>query len=100
MGIARDQDMPGYEAFEKEAWGFKVRVPSDCMYARFLVLTALQHDRLNVERRLSNVGQSTEALGSPLGEIKTSDIARLMELFQVSPSPLPLHCMITSSPRP
>ncbi|EJF61846.1 hypothetical protein DICSQDRAFT_59695 [Dichomitus squalens LYAD-421 SS1] len=65
MGIARDQDMPGYEAFEKEAWGFK-------------------HDRLNVERRLSNAGQSTEALSSPLGEIKTSDIARLMELFQSS----------------
>ena len=42
-----------------------------------------QHDRLNVERRLSNAAQSTEALGSPVGDIKTSDIARLMELFQV-----------------
>lgn len=24
MSIAQDPDMPGYEAFEKEAWGFKV----------------------------------------------------------------------------
>lgn len=38
----------------------------------------MQHDRLNVERRIS----STEA-GRPIGEIKTSDVARLMELFQV-----------------
>ena len=29
------------------------------------------------------MAQSTEALSSPLGDIKTSDIARLMELFQV-----------------
>ncbi|KAI0718554.1 hypothetical protein C8T65DRAFT_762698 [Cerioporus squamosus] len=65
MSIAQDPDMPGYEAFEKEAWGFK-------------------HDRLNVERRLSNAAQSTEALSSPLGDIKTSDVARLMELFQQS----------------
>ncbi|KAI1792392.1 hypothetical protein LXA43DRAFT_887601 [Ganoderma leucocontextum] len=65
MSIARDPDMPGYEPFEKEAWSFK-------------------HDRLNVERRLSGAGQSTEALGSSMGEIKTSDIARLMELFQSS----------------
>ena len=26
MSIAQDPDMPGYEAFEKEAWGFKVSV--------------------------------------------------------------------------
>ena len=25
MGIAQDSDMPGYEEFEKQAWGFKVR---------------------------------------------------------------------------
>ncbi|KAH8998050.1 hypothetical protein EDB92DRAFT_1941683 [Lactarius akahatsu] len=49
-------DMKGYEDFEKEAWGFK-------------------HDRLNVERRLSDANGS--------GQIRTSDIARLMELFQV-----------------
>ena len=24
MSIAQDPDMPGYEVFEKEAWGFKV----------------------------------------------------------------------------
>ncbi|KAH9929010.1 uncharacterized protein BXZ73DRAFT_48308 [Epithele typhae] len=65
MAIAQDSDMPGYEPFEKEAWSFK-------------------HDRLNVERRVSNAGQSTDALGSPVGDIKTSDIARLMELFQSS----------------
>ncbi|RPD53733.1 hypothetical protein L226DRAFT_469903 [Lentinus tigrinus ALCF2SS1-7] len=65
MSIAQDPEMPGYEAFEKEAWGFK-------------------HDRLNVERRISNTAQSTEASSSPLGDIKTSDIARLMELFQSS----------------
>ncbi|KAI0050287.1 hypothetical protein FA95DRAFT_1555794 [Auriscalpium vulgare] len=47
----------GYQDFEKEAWGFK-------------------HDRLSVERRLSDSNGS--------GYIKTSDIARLMELFQSS----------------
>jgi len=50
-------DMKGYEDFEKEAWNFK-------------------HDRLNVERRLSDTNGS--------GQIRTSDIARLMELFQSS----------------
>ncbi|KAI0672428.1 hypothetical protein C8Q78DRAFT_1126375 [Trametes maxima] len=65
MCIAQDPDLPGYEVFEKEAWGFK-------------------HDRLNVERRLSNAAQSGDATASVLGEIKTSDIARLMELFQSS----------------
>ena len=25
MGIARDPELPGYEEFEKQAWGFKVR---------------------------------------------------------------------------
>lgn len=50
-------DMKGYEDFEKEAWSFK-------------------HDRLNVERRLSDTNGS--------GQIRTSDIARLMELFQSS----------------
>ncbi|KAI0364212.1 hypothetical protein BV20DRAFT_974711 [Pilatotrama ljubarskyi] len=65
MCIAQDPDMPGYEVFEKEAWGFK-------------------HDRLSVERRLANAAQSSDALSSPRGEIKTSDVARLMELFQSS----------------
>ncbi|KAI0357825.1 hypothetical protein OH77DRAFT_1398212 [Trametes cingulata] len=65
MCIAQDPDMPGYEVFEKEAWGFK-------------------HDRLNVERRLANAAQSSDAMASPLGDIKTSDVARLMELFQQS----------------
>ncbi|KAH9848678.1 hypothetical protein C2E23DRAFT_843130 [Lenzites betulinus] len=63
MCIAQDPDMPGYEVFEKEAWGFK-------------------HDRLNVERRLT--AQSTDGMSSPSSGIKTSDVARLMELFQSS----------------
>ncbi|GBE83589.1 hypothetical protein SCP_0506440 [Sparassis crispa] len=64
--IAQDPDMPGYEEFEKEAWGFK-------------------HDRLNVERRVANASPNGESAGhSGLGDIKTSDVARLMELFQSS----------------
>ncbi|KAH8101751.1 hypothetical protein BXZ70DRAFT_931783 [Cristinia sonorae] len=62
MSIAQDPEMPGYEEFEKQAWGFK-------------------HDRLTVERRLA----SGESSGSHcLSEIKTSDVARLLELFQSS----------------
>ncbi|EIN14466.1 hypothetical protein PUNSTDRAFT_96359, partial [Punctularia strigosozonata HHB-11173 SS5] len=56
------QSMPGYEEFEKEAWAFK-------------------HDRLNVERKLAEV-KADRSFGA--GSIKTSDIARLMELFQSS----------------
>ncbi|KAF5325469.1 hypothetical protein D9619_009745 [Psilocybe cf. subviscida] len=52
--------MEGFETFEKEAWGFK-------------------HDRLNVERRLAEQGAEQKSQG-----VKTSDIARLMELFQSS----------------
>ncbi|KAG5645153.1 hypothetical protein DXG03_006776 [Asterophora parasitica] len=52
--------MPGYEEFEKEAWSFKF-------------------DRQNVEQRIAE--QSTE---SKVRQVKTSDIARLMELFQSS----------------
>ncbi|KAK0458444.1 uncharacterized protein EV420DRAFT_1542266 [Desarmillaria tabescens] len=52
--------MNGYEQFEREAWSFK-------------------HDRLNVERR---IGEAQE--GSGVRKITTSDIARLMELFQSS----------------
>ena len=37
-----------------------------------------QHDRLNVEKRIAD-GSATQS-----GLVKTSDIARLMELFQVS----------------
>ncbi|KAK7042466.1 hypothetical protein R3P38DRAFT_2890638 [Favolaschia claudopus] len=50
----------GYEEFEKESWGFK-------------------HDRLNVERRLAETQP-----GSDIRNVRTSDIARLMELFQSS----------------
>ncbi|KAJ7151410.1 hypothetical protein C8R43DRAFT_1127689 [Mycena crocata] len=50
----------GYEEFEKEAWGFK-------------------HDRINVERRMAEAPQ-----GSHIRNVRTSDVARLMELFQSS----------------
>ncbi|KZT00177.1 uncharacterized protein LAESUDRAFT_739719 [Laetiporus sulphureus 93-53] len=64
--IAEDPEMPGYEVFEKEAWAFK-------------------HDRLNVERRVASSTQLGETLAhTTMGEIKTSDVARLMELFQSS----------------
>lgn len=66
MAIAEDPEMPGYKEFEKEAWAFK-------------------HDRLNVERRMASSTQSGETLAhTSMGEIKTSDVARLMELFQSS----------------
>ena len=46
--------MDGYHEFEKEGWGFK-------------------HDRINVEKIIESAGPNA---------VKTSDIARLMELFQ------------------
>ncbi|KAF9011904.1 hypothetical protein BDQ17DRAFT_1387454 [Cyathus striatus] len=52
--------IPGYEDFEKEAWSFK-------------------HDRINVERRTSEAPSDNKAK-----HIRTSDVARLMELFQSS----------------
>ncbi|KAG2742941.1 hypothetical protein P692DRAFT_201795289 [Suillus brevipes Sb2] len=51
---------PGYEEFQKEGLEFK-------------------HDRLNVERRLND-----SPVGSSGSQVRTSDIARLMELFQSS----------------
>lgn len=45
--------LEGYKSFEKAAWSFR-------------------YDRMDVERRLENGGI-----------VRTSDIARLMELFQV-----------------
>ncbi|CAL1709617.1 unnamed protein product [Somion occarium] len=65
MSVAEDPDMPGYAEFEKEAWAFK-------------------HDRLSVEKRVSSAVSSDGPGGALLGEIKTSDVARLMELFQSS----------------
>ncbi|KAF9485627.1 hypothetical protein BDN70DRAFT_870925 [Pholiota conissans] len=55
------KNMEGYEAFEKEAWSFK-------------------HDRLNVERRFSDSSKGDTRMQT----VKTSDVARLMELFQSS----------------
>ncbi|KAG1819295.1 uncharacterized protein BJ212DRAFT_1345285 [Suillus subaureus] len=51
---------PGFEEFRKEGLEFK-------------------HDRLNVERRLND-----SPVGSSGSQVRTSDIARLMELFQSS----------------
>jgi hypothetical protein len=45
--------------------------------------SAKQHDRLNVERRVASATSGDGSGSTTLGEIKTSDIARLMELFQV-----------------
>ncbi|KAJ7164881.1 hypothetical protein C8R46DRAFT_1163554 [Mycena filopes] len=53
----------GYAEFEKEAWGFK-------------------HDRLNVERRMAETPP-----GSDVRNVRTSDVARLMELFQACFAP-------------
>ncbi|KAG2136028.1 hypothetical protein DEU56DRAFT_364890 [Suillus clintonianus] len=52
--------MPGYEEFRKEGMEFK-------------------HERLNVERRLND-----SPAGSSGSQVRTCDIARLMELFQSS----------------
>lgn len=57
-GIAAN--MPGFQEFQKEAWSFK-------------------HDRQNVERRISDA-----PVGSLGSQVRTSDVARLMELFQGS----------------
>ncbi|KAI6038602.1 hypothetical protein EDC04DRAFT_2569513 [Pisolithus marmoratus] len=51
-------NLPGFDDFRKEAWGFK-------------------HDRLNVERRILEA-----PVGSIGSQVRTSDVARLMELFQ------------------
>lgn len=56
-----DKQDDGWSVFEKESWAFK-------------------HDRIAVEARLAGGGQ-----------VKTSDIAHLMELFQVCPLTLPFH---------
>ncbi|KDR77131.1 hypothetical protein GALMADRAFT_66299 [Galerina marginata CBS 339.88] len=53
--------MEGYQDFEREAWSFK-------------------HDRLNVERRFTE----PNVVDPKIQSIKTSDVARLMELFQSS----------------
>ncbi|EKM56706.1 uncharacterized protein PHACADRAFT_141576 [Phanerochaete carnosa HHB-10118-sp] len=62
MEISKD---PGHEEFEKQAWGFK-------------------HDRLNVERRITNSSPQDGISAGVLGDIKVSDVARLMELYQSS----------------
>ncbi|KAL1742195.1 hypothetical protein HDZ31DRAFT_66205 [Schizophyllum fasciatum] len=53
-------DMEGYSEFEKESWAFK-------------------HDRADVQRRINDAPNELS-----VHQIRTSDIARLMELFQSS----------------
>lgn len=70
----------GYAEFEKESWAFKVR-GSFFLSASYVIdlfvdrLHIPQHDRLNVEKLIESNGA---------GAVKVSDIARLMELFQVT----------------
>lgn len=52
------RQLEGYDEFQREAWGFK-------------------HDRLSVERRIADSSERVE-------RVRTSDIARLMEMFQSS----------------
>ncbi|KAI4523287.1 hypothetical protein K525DRAFT_254721 [Schizophyllum commune Loenen D] len=53
-------EMEGYEEFEKESWAFK-------------------HDRADVQKRINDAPNELS-----VHQIRTSDIARLMELFQSS----------------
>ncbi|TFK29432.1 hypothetical protein FA15DRAFT_700030 [Coprinopsis marcescibilis] len=54
----------GWDTFEREAWSFK-------------------HDRLNIQRRIGGSSGGGEGPAGR-GEVRPSDIARLMELFQSS----------------
>jgi hypothetical protein len=68
----------GYEEFEKEAWGFKVCLSCpDPLSQANSTHELVKYDRLSVEQRISDSSTGPNV-------VKTSDIARLMELFQVS----------------
>jgi len=74
--------MEGYEEFRKEAWAFKVRMIM--FLSPVLMICRTQHDRLGVERRTLSEDPSVKLPMLPtLPTIRTSDISRLMELFQV-----------------
>lgn len=65
--------LEGYEDFEKESYAFKVGgVPVMPVKALKYTLTkaVVQHDRLGVEKRVENGG-----------EVKTSDVAHILELL-------------------
>ncbi|THH09697.1 hypothetical protein EW145_g1837, partial [Phellinidium pouzarii] len=68
------REMEGYEVFEKEAWGFKVSFLALCSSCTLLTWDS-KHDRLSIERLIDSSGPEA---------VKTSDVARLMELFQSS----------------
>jgi hypothetical protein len=72
------QTMDGYEDFEKEAWGFKV-MHRLITHTASTYLASAQHDRIDVEKRISDAPSDSRHRN-----VKTSDIARLMELFQSS----------------
>jgi hypothetical protein len=58
-------------------------------------LASSQHDRLNVERRLSEA-----PVGSMGSQVRTSDVARLMELFQVRALPQRRTHVLTNADLP
>lgn len=71
--------MEGYEEFEKEAWSFKVGgfyILVPC--SRLTMISLNQHDRMSVERRVADAPDGARSRG-----VRTSDVSRLMELFQV-----------------
>jgi len=67
------QEMEGYEEFRKEVWDFEV-----CCIAKFFPsnLTFDKRDRTNVQNRLATSND-------PRARVRTSDVARLIEMFQV-----------------
>lgn len=77
------ETMEGYGDFEVEALAFKVRVYQNLIenvpraQGHFL-----KHERLAMERRLSGTPQD-DCASAAGGSVNTSDIARLMEMFQV-----------------
>ena len=77
------ETMEGYGDFEAEALAFKVSI---CRTPMWIVLVLIkyspQHERLSVERSMAGSPQDDGA--STTGySVKTSDIARLMEMLQV-----------------
>ena len=81
---AISETMEGYGDFEVEALAFKVCF-DHCLAEnepRAHGIFFLKHERLSLERRLGGTPQDdcASAMG---GSVNTSDIARLMEMFQV-----------------
>ena len=87
------ETMEGYGEFEAEGLAFKVCIFQQARRTQHVLTNdPLQHERLNLERRLAATPQD-ECSSTTGGSVNTSDIARLMEMFQVCPliSHLDLH---------